>query len=215
MTPGLQVLVVEDEHRTGQAIEAVLRAAGYTRVTVVASAQGLRARLDRSVPDLVLLDLRLPDGDGAELIPAIHARAPRARVVVLTSATSADRLLAALQAGADGYLYKDDLDRHLVLAIGDALNGGTPLSAAAAKLVIQHLPFDADRAAAPRLTPKEAAVLELLAIGHGYREIARELGVELNTVRTHIRSLYQKIGVENRAEAVNLGWRLGLLLQRR
>ena len=213
MSESPRVLVVEDEHQTAQTIELLLRAADFVSVTIVGSVKGVRARLNVSAPDLVLLDLRLPDGDGVELIPVVRAKAPRARILVLTSATTADRILAALRAGADGYLYKEDLDVHLALAIRDVLKGGTPLSPSAAKIVVQQLHLDHPGMVAPRLTPKEIAVLELLAIGHGYGDIARELDVELNTIRTHIRSLYDKLDVENRAEAINRGWRLGLLRQ--
>jgi len=208
---GHRVLVIEDERQSTQAIVALLDAAGFRSVTVADTARSARARLDELVPDLVLLDLRLPDGNGVDLIPVIRAKAPRTRILVLTVVTTTNCILSALQAGADGYLYKDDLDIRLVHAMQDLLKGGAPLSSGAARVVLDHLQLDAPGIAAPRLTPKEKAVLELLAIGHGYGDIANDLGVELNTIRTHIRSLYTKLGVENRAEAINVGWRLRLL----
>lgn len=211
MTRRHRVLVVEDERQIAQTIIALLSAAGFMSVTVAGTVRDTRVCLDGVTPDLVLLALRLPDGNGIDLIPTIHARAPQAQILALTSVTTSDWILAALRAGAAGCLYKDDLDIHLAHAIQDLLEGGTPLSARAAKIVLQQLQLDRSRIIVPRLTPKELAVLELLAIGHSYSGIAGELAVKPNTIRTHIRSLYDKLGVTNRAEAINLGWRLRLL----
>ena len=160
------------------------------------------------------MDLGLPDRDGADLIRAARAAAFLRPILVLTSATGDKQILDALRAGADGYLFKDDLDVRLAGALRELATGGTPLSPGAAAAVVRKLREGSGATAGPvipRLTPKEASVLGLLAGGGGYAEIARELKIEVNTVRTHIRSLYEKLGVENRAEAVNLGWTLGLL----
>lgn len=206
-----RLLLVEDDARMAEAICAVLVAAGYTRTEVAATARSAEARLRRSPPDLVLVDLGLPDRDGAELIRAARAVGFQKPIMVLTSATSDERVLEALRAGADGYLFKDDIEVRLALALGDLVKGGAPLSPGAARAVLRQLGFQPRKLVVPALTPKEAAVLELLATGGSYAEIAAQLGIELNTIRTHIRSIYNKLGVENRAEAVNLAWNLGLL----
>ena len=148
------------------------------------------------------------------MILALRTAAFREPILVLTSATSDARVLEALRAGADGYLFKEDLDTGLAVALRDLSRGGMPLSPGAAKAVLAQLRSDR-RADAPTISSRELSVLELLATGASYAEIARMLGVALNTVRTHVRSLYEKMGVENRAEAVNLAWNSGLLRETR
>jgi DNA-binding NarL/FixJ family response regulator len=210
-----RVLVVEDDANLAAAIGLVLGGAGITALETTATAREAEARVRSAAPDLLLVDLGLPDRDGVELIRALRASGVGAPVLVLTSATGADRILAALRAGADGYLFKEDLDGKLAASVRELAAGGTPLSHAAARVVVDDLRrrsvAPSSDVRPPSLTPRESAVLELLSTGASYAEIGRDLGIEINTVRTHIRSLYEKLGVENRAEAVNLGWSQGLL----
>jgi DNA-binding NarL/FixJ family response regulator len=210
------VLLVEDDRPTAEAIQLVLRAAGFTAVSALATAGAAEREIAALRPDILIVDLGLPDGDGVELIAAVRAGGFAGRVLVLTSATAAERILAALDAGADGYLFKDEIDVRLAASLRDLARGGAPLSSQAARVVLEHLGLGRPAGGGaplltPQLTPKERAVLELLATGGGYGAIAAELGIQLNTVRSHIRSLYNKLGVENRAEAVNLAWNSGLL----
>lgn len=211
MTDRPRVLLVEDETRTAEVICAVLNSAGYTELDVATTAARAEASIRASPPDLILVDLGLPDRDGTELIRAVRSAGFRKPVVVLTSAMSDERVLESLRAGADGYLFKDDIEVRLAVALADLAKGGAPLSPGAARAVLRRLGFEQRQLVVPALTPKEAAVLEILATGGSYASIAADLSVGLNTVRTHIRSIYEKLGVENRAEAVNLAWNLGLL----
>jgi DNA-binding NarL/FixJ family response regulator len=206
-----RLLLVEDDPQMSDVICAVLTATGYTKMEVASTAIAAETCIGQHPPDLILVDLGLPDRDGAELIRDVRAATYRKPILVLTSATSDQRVLDALRAGADGYLFKDDIEVRLAIALRDLAQGGVPLSPGAARAVLRELGFDQRKLAVPALTPRETGVLELLATGGGYAEIAADLGVELNTVRTHIRAIYEKLGVENRAEAVNLAWNLGLL----
>ena len=187
-----RVLLVEDNSQVSAAICAIMISAGYSDLEVAKTAAVAERRVRLAHPDLVLVDLGLPDRDGADLILALRTAAFREPILVLTSPTSDARVLEALRAGAYGYLFKEDLDTGL-----------------AAQLRSDR------RADAPTISSRELSVLELLATGASYAEIARMLGVALNTVRTHVRSLYEKMGVENRAEAVNLAWTSGLLSETR
>ena len=216
MSTNPRILVVEDDPSISAAISLVLRGGGVTALETSATAREAEAQVRSAAPDLMLVDLGLPDRDGVELIRAIRASGVGTPILVLTSATGADRVLSALRAGADGYLFKDDLDAKLAASVRELAAGGTPLSHAAAKTLLgdlrQRSPAPSNEAPrAPSLTPRESAVLELLSTGASYAEIGRDLRIEVNTVRTHIRSLYDKLGVENRAEAVNLAWSCGLL----
>jgi DNA-binding NarL/FixJ family response regulator len=215
-----RVLVVEDDPRVAALVCAVLERGSFVVLDVAGDALSAEVAVQDHDPDLLLVDLGLPDRDGVDLIRTLRAMSFRGPILVLTSATMPDRVLAALRAGADGYLFKEDLDARLTDALRDLVAGGSPLSARAASALLAELRAEPPRTITPRpshaslapaLTARERAVLEALSTGGSYAEIARELSIEVNTVRTHIRSLYDKCGVENRAEAVDFAWRVGLL----
>jgi DNA-binding NarL/FixJ family response regulator len=234
MRPNSQgnILLVEDNAPTAALICTILADADFQGVSVAGTARQAEAAIARQGLDLVLLDLGLPDGDGVTVIEWARASAFAKPIVVLTGATRDDQVLRALRAGADGYLFKEDLDHALVPGLREIARGGAPLSRGAARAALvalrqQNEPASATASAPPpkvasnqptlpilpSLTKRELQVLESLSFGGGYAEVARDLGVEINTVRTHVRALYGKLGVENRAEAVNLGWAHGLLRQ--
>jgi DNA-binding NarL/FixJ family response regulator len=221
------ILLVEDNAPTAALICTILADADFQGVSVAGTARQAEAAIARMSLDLVLLDLGLPDGDGVTVIERARAAAFAKPIVVLTAATGDDQVLRALRAGADGYLFKEDLDHALVPGLREIARGGAPLSCGAARAALVALRQQKEpastativpppngpgkQAISPSLTKRELQVLESLSFGGGYAEVARDLGVEINTVRTHVRALYAKLGVENRAEAVNLGWAHGLL----
>jgi DNA-binding NarL/FixJ family response regulator len=211
MTSQGGTLLVEDDHRTCELLRSILARHHLPPVEVVGTLAQAEARIRGSAPDIVLLDLGLPDGDGVDLIRVVRNASFCKPILVLTSAIGDQEILRALRAGADGYLFKEDLDARLPMALRDLRDGGVPLSPGAAKALLRAVRSDRADLIPPIITPRETSVLDLLATGGGYAEIARELKIELNTVRTHVRSLYEKLGVENRAEAVNIAWNLGLL----
>jgi DNA-binding NarL/FixJ family response regulator len=206
-----EVLVVEDNAPTAALICEILAGAHFGTVTVAETARAAEQAIARRRPDLVLLDLGLPDADGVRVIERARAGAFDKPIVVLTGATRDDQVLRAIRAGADGYLFKEDLDQGLVPGLQEIARGGAPLSGGAARVALLALRQRNEQAILPALTRREHQVLVALSFGGGYAEIAQELDVEINTVRTHVRALYRKLGVENRAEAVNLGWSHGLL----
>jgi DNA-binding NarL/FixJ family response regulator len=210
MSDPTKVLLIEDDRRIADGVRAILAAPGRFAVEVAGTIREARLAIPRFVPGVLLIDLGLPDGDGVDLVRSLRRDRVEAQMLVLTSATTPDRIMDALRAGAHGYLFKDDLDTRLVPAIDELLAGGAPLSSGAARVVLGELDVQAQDQR-PQLTGQEARVLEWLSIGHGYEEMARDASLSINTIRTHVRSLYAKLGVENRAEAVNLAWRLGLL----
>jgi len=207
----LRILLVEDQRSIADVICAILSDAGHANLTVVGTAALALADVKADPPDLALVDLGLPDRDGADLIRDLRSRGFRNPILVLTSATSDDRILGALRAGGDGYLFKEDVDMRLALALKDLIGGGSPLSRAAATVVLRELrPANTPRLV-PTLTARETSVIEALANGGTYLSITADLGIGINTVRTHIRSIYEKVGAESRTEAVNLAWNSGLL----
>lgn len=215
MTTHLRVLVVEDDSRVSALITTILAEAGFSYLTVADTAARAASAIRSATPELMLVDLGLPDRDGVELIRQVRSEGHLALpILVLSSATGPERVLAALEEGADGYLFKEDLRGGLASALREVARGGLPLSRGAARAVLgrlRGLGGGARPAVLPALTARERDVLSLLSTGAKYAEIGAELGIGTNTVRSHIRSLYDKCGVQNGAEAVNLAWHLGLL----
>ena len=209
------LLVIEDDLQLEAPLTTLLARQGWAgRFARTAEDGLLAARAQR--PLVVLLDLGLPDLDGVEVVPKLRALHPQVPVVVLTMATSESRILAAFRAGACGYLFKEDLGDRLLVALEEALAGGAPMSRGVARLVLEQLRAEPDTVRKPEpsispLSPRELSVVEQLALGLTYEQVALELRVSVNTVRSHVRSIYEKLAVGSRTEAVLVALRLGLV----
>jgi DNA-binding NarL/FixJ family response regulator len=212
MSDSRTVLLVEDDHRQRELVTDVLSDRGL-RVTAVPFARDALARLQEIAPDVVVVDLGLPDLDGVDLIRMIRERHPSLPIIVLTVATSEARILAALRAGAAGYLFKEDAGRRLATAILDAFDGGSPMSPAVAQLVLAQIrtPHAPQPEQGEGLTARERDVIGGIARGLTYEEVATTLGVSINTVRSHIRVIYDKLDASTKTEAVLAALRRGLL----
>jgi len=158
-------------------------------------------------PDVVLMDLRLPGTDGVAATAAIRRDLPGTRVLAVTSATEEATVAAALRAGAVGYLLKDTEAPELRLAVKAAAAGQVQLSPAVARLLVRELPAPAGPEA---LTPRETAVLRLVARGYANKEIARDLRIGEKTVKSHVSALLAKIGVQTRTQAALWAAQAGL-----
>lgn len=204
------LLLVEDHEPTAAEIIRITEEAGFRTAGVARDLASARAYLPLHGVDAVLLDLGLPDGDGIDFV--LRAREVCTTPILVLSATAdPSSALAALRRGAHGFLYKDDLDQRLTTALREVLAGQAPISSAAAGALLAQVRELPAPDLAPKLTKRQTQVLRLLATGAGYAEIARELSIGLNTVRTHVSSVYQALGVENRAEATNFAWRMRLV----
>jgi len=171
----------------------------------------LPAVLDRK-PDLILTDLGLPDGSGLDVIP--HIKAAGAFSLVITAFGDKETILSAINAGADGYLLKDTSTEAILDGIRVTVDGGSPISAAAACFLLQQLrdpapiatpkpaPDNSQPPPQERLTPRETELLTLFSRGHSYKSAARELGISPLTVGDHVKSIYRKLSVNSRGEAV-------------
>jgi DNA-binding NarL/FixJ family response regulator len=170
------------------------------------------ARSER--PDVVLMDLRMPNLDGAEATKTIRADLPATHVLVLTTYADDNSLFPALQAGAHGYLTKDASAEEIERAIRAVAAGNTHLDPAVQQRLIAAV-LDQQRAEAPAqlpddLTPREAETLKLIAAGLSNAEIAATLVVSDATVKTHINRVFRKTGVRDRAQAVRYAYEHGL-----
>jgi DNA-binding NarL/FixJ family response regulator len=178
----------------------------------VATPAAALAALHRFQPDVTLVDLSLPDCDGTELIRDLCRERPGMPVVVVTQVSDEARILSAIRAGAAGYVFKADVGQRMVQVIEEAARGGAPMSRPVARLLLRvyrgGLPTTPQ---APALTRRERSVLAMLAEGKSYAEVGIKLGVSENTVRSHVRSIYEKLGVSSKTEAVMAGLRMGLV----
>lgn len=201
----IRILIVEDQYLARLALHAVLD--GRDDMQVVAdAAQGPEA-LDlfrQHQPDVTIMDLRLPGCDGFEAIHRIRERAPKARIVVLSNYDGSEDVHRAFAMGASGYLTKDATMQDIVQAILAVHAGRCYLSPALAEML-------RNRVAADDLTPREREVLQLLAEGLSNKEIAAHLGIAEKTVRIHLTRVFDKLGVEDRTQAVLAALRRGLV----
>jgi DNA-binding NarL/FixJ family response regulator len=211
------VLLVEDDLRYSAVVTQLL-AGSFASVRHASNGKAALARVEERIPQAVVLDLGLPDCDGIELVSELMARGV-GPILVLSGARSPVSILDALRAGAAGYLLKEDAARSLLSSLRELLSGGSPLSAEAAKVVVSSLRGvsapNAKQSAEPlpgrALTRREAHVLEQLARGLSYEQIAGLLELSVNTVRTHVKSIYEKLEASTRTEALLTARRCGLL----
>jgi DNA-binding NarL/FixJ family response regulator len=160
--------------------------------------------------NLALIDLRLPDGDGMELIRALRSRQPDCQVVVATIYDDDKNLFAALKAGAQGYILKDqDKDKIISHLLGLQQNRPA-ISAATSRRLISHFNQQGSELSQYRLTTREHEVLVLLSKGYTIEQTADALNIAVETVRGYVKSLYGKLGINNRAELTLVAVRLGL-----
>jgi DNA-binding NarL/FixJ family response regulator len=204
----LSVLIVDDHELIRQGlVRAFERTHDFTvagEAGSVSDGAGLAADLR---PDVVVTDVRLPDGTGLDLVRRLRSHSPDLGIVVLTMYAGDEQLFGALEAGASAFVSKDSPSDDVVAAARHA--SVSPRSFAAADLA------DAMRRrlspTGPQLSPRESEVLGLLADGHGVAAIARQLFVSESTAKTHISKIYEKLGAANRAQAISIAMRSGLL----
>nr|WP_298930287.1 response regulator transcription factor [uncultured Erythrobacter sp.] len=183
-------------------------------VSSLAKARQLFAQQQK--PDLVLLDIGLPDGNGLDFIPEIRNTCD-AKILVVTSFGDRETVVEAIRAGADGYLLKDSSIQQILDGIEATLAGGAPISSAAAVYLLDRLRHEptvqVEQVAKEDagLTPREVELLQLFAKGESYKDAARSLGISPLTVGNHVKSIYRKLAVHSRGEAVYEAMKTGQL----
>jgi DNA-binding NarL/FixJ family response regulator len=198
----IRVAIVEDQDEVRRGLGYVVASAeGFVVAGEFADAESALARLDQCAPDVVLMDIGLPGMNGIDAVRLIRQRRPATSVMMLTVYEDESRIFDSLRAGATGYVLKTTPTARLLEAITALHQGGSPMSSQIARRVVElfHQPGTADPAG--DLTPREREILELLAGGYRYKEIGTRLTISLDTVRTHIRHIYEKMQVRSRTEA--------------
>lgn len=185
-------------------IAGYLAAAGnITCVSAYASAREALQHLPQDKPDVILMDINLGEMDGIECVRRLSEIMPKAQVLMLTVFEDSDQIFRALAAGASGYLLKRMSPKTLIEAIKDVCAGGSPMSAPIARKVVHSFKVTPARGdESGDLSPRERSVLDGLAEGLAYKQIADKLGVSIHTVRNYIRRIYEKLHVRSRTEAV-------------
>jgi len=196
----IRVLLVDDHPVVRAGLTGILEAEDGIEVAGEAASAAEAVTAARAVrPDVVLMDLRMPGGDGVAATAAVLKEVPATRVLVLTTYESDSDILRAIEAGATGYLLKDAGRGELVKAIRAAARGETVLAPAVATRIVDRMrrPLPADA-----LSPREVEVLRLVARGLSNPEIGRELSISEATVKTHLLRTFHKLGVSDRTAAV-------------
>lgn len=208
----LKLAIVEDHRATLNYLAALFH--GTEGIEVVGAYATGREAVDglrRTLPTVALVDLGLPDMSGLEVIRSIKEYFPLVEIVVLTMHEDREHLLAALRAGASGYLLKGSSAIDILAAVRTAAAGGSPLSARVARSVVEEVRQGKPPAAGPTLTARERDVLRRLATGLSEKELAVELALSPHTVHTHVGKVYRKLQARSRTEAVLKARERGLL----
>jgi DNA-binding NarL/FixJ family response regulator len=202
-----RILIVDDHPLTRDALAALLAQQGFDVVGEAASGEEAIAEAEGLQPDLVLLDLTMPGMDGLTALPRIRQEAPLAEVVVLTASDAEENLLAAIRAGASGYLLKTEPPEQIAAFLRGVVRGDAALSGGVAKRLLDRVREGGRIDGIPEeitrlLSAREVEVLLLLDEHLGTDEIAQRLFISEHTVRSHVKSLLKKLGVSSRREAL-------------
>jgi DNA-binding NarL/FixJ family response regulator len=208
------VLLVEDDPLMQKRMHALLLQLGYPpgALTAVGLLGEARAYLADQPVALALVDLRLPDGSGIDLIAEMHAANPDLGIVVVSAWSTREEILASLRAGAVGYVLKERDDMEVILALRSVLRGGAPIDPFVARQIIEVLPTAVTgQQDNPGLSQRESEILRLVAEGLGNRDIAQRLFLSRYTVEAHIKHIYRKLAVSSRTQAMQAARQRGLL----
>lgn len=217
----IAIALVDDDPAVRERVRrAIAVDAGLVMAAEFADARSALNWLGLNAVDVLLVDLGLPDLPGLAVIEYVARRHPGTDIMVMTVFDDADKVLQCVRAGAGGYLLKDSMHDEIAVLIRQLRSGGAPMSPTIARLLLRQVrPAPTTQAHAPsqpaeppvRLTPTEQQVLQYVARGFKYAEIAQLSSISTHTVHTHIRNIYAKLSVSSRGEAVFEASRMGLL----
>jgi DNA-binding NarL/FixJ family response regulator len=200
----IRVAIVEDSRGTRESLTELLGHAPTLRcVGAHPSGEEALCHIPAEAPDVVLMDINLPQMNGIECVARLKEQLPKTQVLMLTTYEEGDLIFDSLRKGASGYLLKDMPPAELVQAIEEVHTGGAPMSPQIARKVVSHFQqIKKPQSDMETLTKREEEILSLLAKGYFYKEIAEQLGVTIHTVKAHSHHVYEKLHVQSRTEAV-------------
>lgn len=200
----INVAIIEDNEDIGKGLEFLIKGTiGFSCVGLFSNYDSAVKELPAIKPDVVLTDINLPGKSGVECVEYLKPKLPETQFIMLTMYDDSDMVFNALQKGATGYLLKRTPPDILMKSIKEVFNGGSPMSMEIARMVVNSLNKPKKKnIEEANLTERESQVLECLSKGMRYKEIAAELFVNVETVRTHLRKIYEKLQVRSATEAV-------------
>ncbi len=199
----IKVSIVEDDDRIRNSLTALIDGSeGFRCASAHPSAEEILRQVAVTKPDVVLLDINLPGMTGIECIPKLKARIPNVKILMHTVYEDEEKLFKSLRAGANGYLLKRTSPAKLLEAIMDVHAGNSAMSSQIARLVVKYFHQIGPSDETAKLTHREVEILQHLSRGYQNKEIAALLNIGFDTVRTHLRNIYEKLHVNSRTEAV-------------
>ena len=203
----ISISIVDDEKALRESIATFVNGSqGFRCISTYGSAKAALQGLPADRPDVVLMDINMAEMTGIECVAKLREIAPAVQIVMLTVYEDTEQIFKALSAGASGYLLKRSSPSKLLEAIREVHAGGSPMSSSIARKVVASFQnsgkLGEKQANLPHLSPREEAVLKLLSKGFTYKLIADELGISIDTIRTYLRRIYEKLHVQSRTEAV-------------
>ncbi|MEY3386945.1 MAG: hypothetical protein RIR53_1756 [Bacteroidota bacterium] len=196
------LLIVEDDPIIAEEIREIVSGDGrFTSISIVGSGRQAISMIRENQPDLVLLDIVLPDITGLSVMRECRRRGLSANFLVVSSFEDTSKIFDAIIEGANGYITKERLDRELLPSIGDLINGGSPMSSAVARKALEAFRNRVrPKVEVAELSPREEEIMRSFAHGKSYKEISEELFIAVETVKTHIRNVYKKLQVNSRTD---------------
>lgn len=202
----ITVVIVEDEKHYNNALRKIIDFdESLLCLTQCFSGKEALEKIPATEPEVVLMDIKLQDATGIELVAALKDKLPATQFIMCTSFEDDEFIYNALKSGASGYLIKGETMEKIIASIKEVHSGGAPMSSTVAKKVIQHFRQPAiAKDSLNVLTSSERDVLELLSHGLLYKEIAQKKFISIDTVKKHVGNIYRKLQVSNKVEAINL-----------
>lgn len=202
----IKVVIVEDQKEIREMLRILVSGSnGFLFLGAFETAEEAMEQIPKLQPDVVLMDIHLPQQSGIQCINNLKSSCPDMQFLMCTSLEDSETIFAALKAGANGYITKSTAPAKLLEAITEVYQGGSPMSAQIARKVVGafHNSTALPNSAFEGLSLREQEILTLLSKGFRYKEIAEKLFISLETVRTHVRNIYEKLQVNSRTEAIN------------
>jgi len=201
----VQILVYDDSDVIRESLRTLLfEEPGFEVIAMLANAETVETDISQLKPDVVLMDIDMPEVNGVEAVKRIRKLNPQLPIIMLTVFDDNENIFKAIYAGASGYILKRYVTIEIVAAIHNVLSGGAPMTGTVAKKVLQMLPVAISVEEENQvLTVKEKDILQLLVNGYSYKMIASEISISIDTVRFHIKKIYDKLHVHSSTGAVS------------
>ena len=201
----VQILVYDDSDVIRESLHTLLfEEPGFEVIAMLANAETVETDISQLKPDVVLMDIDMPEVNGVEAVKRIRKLNPQLPIIMLTVFDDNENIFKAIYAGASGYILKRYVTVEIVAAIHNVLTGGAPMTGTVAKKVLQMLPVAISVEEENQvLTVKEKDILQLLVNGYSYKMIASEINISIDTVRFHIKKIYDKLHVHSSTGAVS------------